>query len=328
MVVLVTGASGFVGSALCRALAQQGHHVRAFHRPTSNLLCLEGLLVEHAVGDILDPATLSPAVDGVELVYHTAAAMGPWKDPSANQRSHVVGTRNVLEACQAAGVRRVVHTSSVAALGLPDRGPAGWLPIDETHAWNLPDGRWPYGQAKHLSELEVLRAVREGLDAVIVNPSVVVGPGDLYRASSGVLPLLARGAWIPAVGGGVNVVSINDVVAGHQAAAERGRIGERYILSGEDLSIVRLLAISCEVAGRKPPRLVLPASLVRAAAGPVRLLEDRLRLPIGAELLVLAGRDFFYDRRKSRDELGLPQPVSYRHAAQQALAWYREHELL
>lgn len=328
MIVLVTGASGFIGSALCRALAQQGHHVRAFHRPTSSLFCLEGVPVEYTVGDILDPTTLSAVVDGVELVYHTAAAMGPWKDPQANQRSHVVGTRNVLEACRAAGVRRVVHTSSVAALGLPDRGPAGWLAIDETHAWNLPDGRWPYGEAKHLSELEVLRAVSQGLDAVIVNPSIVVGPGDLYRASSGILPLLARGAWIPAVGGGVNVVSIDDVVAGHLAAVERGRTGERYILSGENLSIARLLAISCEVVGRKPPRLVLPAGLVRAASWAVRLLEDRLRLPIAAELLVLAGHDFFYDRRKARDELGLPQPVSYRQAAERALAWYREHELL
>jgi dihydroflavonol-4-reductase len=328
VLVLVTGASGFIGSSLCRALAQEGHRVRAFHRPTSNLLCLDGVPVEHALGDILDPTTLRAAVDGVEVVYHTAAEMGAWTDPLANRRSHISGTRNVLDACRAAGVRRFVHTSSVAALGLPDQVPGGWLPIDETHPWNLPEGRWRYGYAKYQVELEVVREASQGLDAVIVNPSAVFGAGDLYRASSGIIPLMARGAWLPGVVGGLNVVHIDDVVAGHLAAARHGRRGERYILGGENLSIARLLAITAEVVGRKPSHLILPAALVRAASGAARRLEGWLRLPIGGELLTLAGHDFFYDLSKARSELGLPMPKPFWLAAEQALAWYREHGLL
>ncbi len=296
--------------------------------PRATCCASRGVPVEHAVGDILDPTTLRAAVDNVEVVYHTAAAMGAWTDPQSNRRSHVTGTRNVLDASRAAGVRRFIHTSSVAALGLPDRGPGGWLPIDEMHHWSLPEGRWRYGHAKYQAELEVLREVSQGLDAVIVNPSAVFGAGDLYRASVGVIPLMARGTWLPAVAGGLNAVHIDDVVAGHLAAERHGRTAERYILGGENLSIARFLAITAEVVGQRPSRLVLPASLVRATSGAARRLEGWLRLPIGGELLTLAGRDFFYDLSKSRGELGLPTPKPYRLAAEQALAWYREHGLL
>ncbi len=329
MIVLVTGASGFIGSALCRALVAQGHRVRAFHRSTSNLTALGKLPVEHWIGDILDPASLDPAMRDAELVFHTAAEMGAWRDPRANHRSHVTGTRNVLQAAQRAGVRRFVHTSSVASLGVPDRGPDGrWQVMDEHHAWNLPPDRWPYGYAKHQAEHEVVRAVEQGLDAVIVNPSVVAGPGDVYRSKTGIIPLLASGAWIPAVAGGLNAVHIDDVVAGHLAAAEHGRAGERYILGGENLTIVRFLGISSEIAGRKPARLVLPAGLVRAVSGGARLLEAWLRLPIAPELLHLAGYDFFYDGTRARDELALPPPKTYRQAASETLAWYRQVGLL
>lgn len=329
MIVLVTGASGFIGSALCRGLADQGHHVRAFHRSTSSLTALGTLPIEHWVGDILDPASLDPPMRDAEVVFHTAAEMGAWRDPQANHRSHVTGTRNVLQAARRAGVRRFVHTSSVASLGVPDRAADGrWQIIDEHHKWNLLPDRWPYGYAKHEAEEEVVRAVEQGLDAVIVNPSVVAGPGDVYRSKTGILPLLAGGAWIPAVVGGLNAVHIDDVVAGHLAAASHGRAGERYILGGENLTIARFLQTSYDVVGRKPTRLVLPAALVRAGSGMARLLEAWLRLPIAPDFLRLAGYDFFYDGTKARNELRLQPPKTYRQAASETLAWYRQVGLL
>lgn len=325
MRILVTGASGFIGSCLCRALTQQGHTVIALHRPTSLLAGLEGLPVERFPGDILDPASLAEAMRGAEVVFHTAAPMRPASDPMAAIEVHRRGTRNVLEAARRAGVRRVVHTSSVAALGVPDAVPSahpdGSPLIDERHAWNYIPERWPYAYGKHASEQEVRRAVTAGLEAVIVNPSAVFGAGDWYRTQRSLVAFAARGALIPILPGGVNAVHIDDVIAGHLAALERGRSGERYILGGENLTLDGMLRITAEVVGRRPPALRVPLAVVpplRAALEPFR---RRLRLPIEPSLLWLAGYYFFYDTTKARRELGLPAPKPYRIAAQETFAW-------
>jgi len=325
MRILVTGASGFIGSSLCRALGAQGHEVLAFHRPTSLLAALEGLPVRHVIGDMLDPASLTQALDDVEVVFHTAAPMRPESDGRTAIEAHVLGTRNVLQAAHQARVRRLVHTSSVAALGVPDvpaSTPAENAPLlDERHAWNYLPERWPYAYAKHASEQEVLRAVEAGLQAVIVNPSAVFGAGDWYRTRHSLVAFLARGAFVPVIPGGLNVVHIDDVIAGHLAALERGRCGERYILGGENLTLPELFQITAQVVGRRPPRLRLPLwtiPLVRHLLEPARSF---LNLPIEPSLLWLAGFHFFYDTRKSQGELGLPPAIPYRQAATETFNW-------
>jgi dihydroflavonol-4-reductase len=325
MRVLVTGASGFLGSHLCRALAAQGHEVLALHRPTSLLAGLEGLPVRHVIGDMLDPPSLAPAFGGVEVVFHTAAPMRPEAGGRTAIEAHVLGTRNVLLAARQARVRRLIHTSSVAALGVPDvpgSTPAEDAPLlDERHAWNYLPERWPYGYAKHTSEQEVFRAIDDGLEAVIVNPSAVFGAGDWYRTSRSLVAYLARGSFVPLIPGGLNVVHICDVTAGHLAALERGRSGERYILGGENVTLRRLLQTTAQVVGRHSPRLELPLW----AVPPIRTLLEpahrSLRLPIEPSLLWLAGYHFFYDTRKAQVELGLPPAKPYVQAAIETFEW-------
>ncbi len=328
MNILVTGATGFIGSSLCRALIRDGHSVRAFHRHASPLTALEGLAVEHCLGDILDPASLAPAMEGVEAIFHCAAMMGPWRNAAQSQASHVVGTHNVLQAARQAGVRRVVYTSSVAALGVPEPGGAGNTLLNESHPWNAAPTLWPYGYAKHLAEQEVLAAVHDGLDAVIVNPALVFGAGDVHRGRKSVIGQVARGRIPVSVAGGLNVVHIDDVVAGHLAALRLGRAGERYILGGENLSITRMLAIAADVTGRRPPRITLPGAPVRSLAALVNLLSRPLNLPLTGDLLRLAGLYFYYDLEKSHRELRLPPPIAYRLAAEQAYAWLQTRAYL
>ena len=325
MRVLVTGASGFIGSCLCRALTERGDEVVALHRSTSLLAGLEGLPVQRHVGDMLDPASLAGALRDVEVVFHTAAPMRPAANPQTATEAHVVGTRNVIQAACQAGVRRLVHTSSVAALGVPDaapsRTPKNAPLLDERHSWNYIPARWPYAFAKHSSELEVLRALDAGLEAVIVNPSAVFGAGDWYRTERSLVAHMARGGMIPVIAGGLNTVHIDDVVAGHLAALERGIPGERYILGGENLTLPELLRITAEVVGRRPPRLKVPLAMVPPVRWMLEPLRRRLRLPIEPSLLWLAGYYFFYDTRKAQVQLGLPPPRPYRQAAHETYAW-------
>jgi len=325
MRTLVTGASGFIGSCLCRALCTQGHEVIALHRPTSLLAGLEGLPVRRVLGDILDPESLARAFDGVELVFHTAAPMRPEADGRTAIEAHVLGTRHVLQAARRAGVRRLIHTSSVAALGVPDAPPSSSAQdaplLDERHPWNYVPERWPYAFAKHCSELEVLQAAREGMEAVIVNPSAVFGAGDWYRTAKGLVAHLGWGGLVPVIAGGLNAVHIDDVVAGHLAAVERGRSGERYILGGENLTLSALLRITAQVVGRRPPRFPIPLRAVPLLRRLLQPAPARLRLPIEPSLLWLAGYFFFYDTRKAQVELGLPPAKPYRQAAQETYAW-------
>ncbi len=293
----VTGSTGFIGAALCQALAGRGESVRAFHRPTSNLALLEGLdpaQVERCAGDVTDLPSLRRAMEGVETVFHAAAMLGSPRDPQAMYAATVVGTRNLLQSALEAGVRRVVHTSSVAALGVPALPPRGIPPplINETHTWNYRPEWWRYGHAKYLAELEVQQAAARGLGVVIVNPAVVLGPGDLHR-----------------VGGA--------------AALERGRTGERYILGGENLPLPAFLGTIAEFAGRRPPRWVLPGRLARSLAGPGGWLARLFRLPVSVDLLRKAGCYFYYDTGKAKRELGLGETLPARQAIADAFQWYR-----
>ncbi len=319
MNVLVTGSTGFIGSRLCRALVQAGHKVRAFHRPASTLRLLEGLEIEHALGDLTQPETLLAAMQGIEGVFHAAAWMGG-NDSGRLYAVTVEGTREVLAAARKAGVRRVVHTSSVAALGVPERGAPSLL--NENHTWNIPPEYYPYGYAKYLAEMEVQKAVAQGLDVVITNPGMVFGAGDVHRQSSSIINLVAARKLSVAVEGGINAVHIADVVEGHLAAFERGRCGERYILGGENLTYLELLQIIARAAGVPAPNLVLPAGLVRALGRLALPLQNFLDLPVSAELFHLAGYNFHYDLRKAQVELGLAPPRPVEEAVAEALSWF------
>lgn len=318
MKILVTGSTGFIGSQLCRALTAEGHQVRAFHRPSSPLDLLEDLEVEHALGDLTQPESVESAMQDVEAVFHVAAWMGAGQ-AGRQYAVTVEGTRAVVQAARKAGVRRLVHTSSVAALGVPANNKPSLL--NENHTWNYRPEHYPYGYAKYLAELEVQKAVAQGLDAVIVNPSVVFGAGDRYRQATSILSSLASRKLTVAAEGGINLVHIADVVDGHLAALRSGRRGERYILSGENLSFLAMLQLAAEVVGVPAPTSVLPAGLLRAAAGPVYWLRNYLDAPIDPTLLRLAGRFFFYDCSKAAQELGLGDPRPALQALEEAWAW-------
>jgi dihydroflavonol-4-reductase len=318
--VLVTGSTGFLGSQLCRALVNQGYQVRAFHRAVSTLRAIEDLPVEHAVGDLTDLASIRSAMQGVNFVFHVAALIGAREDPHGLKTVTVGGTRAVVQAALETGVRRLVHTSSVAALGIP----AGSTPVDEHHTWNSLPERYPYGYAKYLAELEIQKGVSRGLDAVIVNPSLVFGPGDIYRVSSSLVALVARQKIPALVEGGVNVVHIDDVIAGHLAALKHGKTGERYILGGENMTIQEMVTAIAAVTGAAAPPFVLPSGLVRRLAGLIGRLEAFISLPVNAGLFKLAGCTFYYDPTKAQTDLDLPAPLPAAQAFADAYAWFQQ----
>lgn len=324
MKALVTGATGFIGGQLCRALLAKGHSVRAFHRATSSLRLLEDLDVEHATGDLTKRDSVEAAMEGIEVVFHAAAQLGSMHGRNSGRMYAVTveGTRTLLQAALEAKVKRVVHTSSVAALGIPDEDIDDSLPIDENHSWNYRSDHWPYGYSKHLAEIEVQKAVAAGLDVVIVNPSVVIGAGDIYRQTSSIVVQAAKNRIPALVQGGLNVVHIQDVVDGHLAAWRRGRCGERYILGGENLTHTALLRQIAEITGGTPPALVLPASIARLLIVPLFLTQSFVDLPISANSLRLAGYRFYYNTEKARRELNLKTARPASLAIKDAYDWF------
>jgi dihydroflavonol-4-reductase len=322
--VLVTGSTGFVGSNLCRGLLSRGATVRAFHRPSSSLRGLDGLEVAHVLGDLTQPETLEAAMQGVEVVFHAAAWMGSSDQAGRQYAVTVEGTRSVLEAARRTGVRRVVHTSSAAALGIPAPSSRPEMCIDERHTWNYRPDFYPYGYAKYLAELEVQKAVARGLDVVIVNPTLIFGAGDVYRQGESLITLAADRRITVAVAGGVNCIHVADVVDGQIAALEHGKTGERYILGGENLTYLELLRLLAEATGAPAPNQMLPTGLVRALAGPAVLLHSFVQLPVSADLLRLAGVYFFYDTTRAKEQLRLEVPRPVRDAIAEGYAWFRQ----
>lgn len=327
MKILVTGSTGFIGAALCRALSNTTHTVRAFHRATSVTQLLDGLPVEHVVGDMTRPDSLFSAVEGIDVLFHTAAAMGRTNEPGQLYAVTVEGTRSLLEAALAAGVKRVVFTSSVASLGAPELPPhrdTQPVLIDENHTWNFNPSHWPYGYAKYMAELEVQQAVSRGLDVVIVNPTIVYGAGDIYRRVTSLVVQVARRRLPGMLDGGLNIVHIDDVVAGHLAAMEKGRTGERYILGGHNLTIPMFLQKLSAVTQAPVPPVVFPAPLARFLARYAVLLKSFVNFPVNPDSLYLAGRYFYYSHRKAQVEFGLATPRSVDDALSDAFQWFKE----
>ncbi len=322
MRAFVTGSTGFLGSNLVSALNRRGVQVKAFHRSTSKLLALEGLEYEEVVGDLMDVDTMAEAMSDCDLVFHVAAVADYWRNGSEDlYRVNVGGTKAVLAAAMKAGVDRLVFTSSEAALGVPPKGTLG----DESLQFNLPPGLFPYGHSKYLAEQEVRRATQQGLDAVIVNPGVIIGPRDLNLISGSILIEAARHG-IPAyMDGGTNMIAVEDAVAGEIAAAEQGRTGERYILGTENLTHWETACMACQVVGCKLPKVKVPGWLLRRAGQIALRAPARYRrlLPLDGSQMILGTEYFFFDNSKARRELGLPHtPII--QAMQETYEWYEE----
>jgi len=325
MRALVTGASGFVGSAVARVLLEAGYQVRALTRPSSDRRNLAGLDLELAEGDVREPASLEGALAGCEVLFHVAADYRLWTpEPGALYASNVAGTRNLLEAALDAGVERIVYTSSVAVLGLhPDGRPA-----DEDTPVTLADMIGHYKRSKFLAEAEVRRLIEaRGAPVVIVNPSTPVGPRDVKPTPTGqVIVDAARGRMPAYVDTGLNVAHVDDVARGHLLALQRGRVGDRYILGGENLTLREILEVVAGLVGRRPPRLRLPHQVVLPVAYAAQAWA-RLRSGVPPRVTVdgvrMSRKRMFFTSEKARRELGYA-PRSATEGLRDAVDWFRE----
>lgn len=325
MTTLVTGASGFIGSAVVRALLQAGHDVRVLLRPQSDRRNVDGLSVGIVVGDLTDRASLARAVAGCDALFHVAADYRIWvPNPAHIYSINVTGTRELMTAAADAGLSRIVYTSSVATLGLNGDG----SPADEDTPATISDMTGHYKRSKFLAEQAVRELVAQsGLPAVIVNPSAPVGPRDIRPTPTGQLIVDAVCGRMPAyVETGLNLVHVDDVAVGHVLAFERGRIGERYILGAENMSLRDILQAIAEISGKRAPRLRVPHSVVLPIA---YACEAWARLSgsepwITVDGVRLSKKHMYFSTAKARSELGFEvRPV--RQALVDAINWFREH---
>jgi len=324
MLTCVTGGTGFVGSYVVRALRDDGHTVRVLHRTSSKLSALAGLEYESCSGDVTDIDTLRAAFAGCDWVFHVAAVADYWNADNARMfEVNVGGTRKVLQAAREAGVKRVVFTSSAATIGLPHDDTLA----DESSPFNLPPAAFPYGTSKVLAEEVVSEAVAQyGQDVVIVNPAIVIGPGDLNQISGSFVVQMARWQWLtPVSGGGLSVTDVRDVAAAHIAAALRGRSGERYILNSANYPDHEWFGMIADVLDIAPPLITIPNAAVPLLAG----LIDALRrigipTPVDANQIRLATRTIYFDSSKARAELHEPQ-IDMRQSVQDTVDWYRDN---
>ena len=329
MKTLITGATGFVGSAVLRQLINTGHSVRALIRPNSDRRNLAGLSIEICTGDLTDRASLDRALAGCSVLFHVAADYRLWViNPREIYEANVTGTRNIMLAAAHAGVTRIVYTSSVATLGLnPDGSPA-----DENTPVSLADMIGHYKRSKFLAEAEVKRlAEEEGLPVIIVNPSTPVGPRDIKPTPTGRIIVDAASGRMPAyVDTGLNLAHVDDVAAGHLLALESGKIGERYVLGAVNMTLKEILTELAAITGRRPPRIRLPHNLVlpiayisEAWARTVGGKEPRVTL-VGVRL---AKKRMFFSTEKARHALGF-QPRPIEEALRDAVDWFRQHGYL
>jgi dihydroflavonol-4-reductase len=324
MSTLVTGAAGFVGSHVARQLVARGERVRVLLRPSSRAGAIEGLAVERVHGDLCEAASLERALEGVTRVFHVAADYRLWaRSPQEIYESNVTGTRNLVEAARRAGVDRFIYTSTVATVAVPRPGA---LPNEDTVA-RLDEMIGHYKRSKFLAEQEVFRAAVEGLPVVIVNPTTPVGPGDWKPTPTGRVILDFLNGRMPGyVDTGLNVVPVEDAAAGHLLAAERGRLGQRYILGGQNMTLKEILDTLARITGRPAPRFRLPHAVALAAgcAESVvsRVLGREPRIPL--EGVRMARHKMFVDCSKAARELGFTSGA-VEQTLERAVRWYEEN---
>lgn len=326
MIALVTGGTGFIGSHVARTLAQAGHQVRVLHRANSKLTALEGIPFESALGGLDDAAALRAACEGVDWVFHVAAVADYWRaDHRAMFAANVDGTRNVLDAARAAGVKRVVFTSSAAAVGIRADG----QPADEREPFNLRPEAMPYGYSKVLAERVVQDAVQKGQDVVTVNPVVVMGPGDLNMISGSFIVQMAKiGRWIPITSGGIALVDVRDVARWQVAAAEKGISGERYLLATANYTYKEFLTLLANVMDVPKPFLRAPDFLIQPIGAINEMLHRvGIKTPVDGDQIRLSTKNVFFDGAKAWQAFGTPE-YAPRDTLRDTYIWYKEHGYL
>jgi len=327
MTTLVTGATGFVGSHVARQLVSAGQSVRVLVRPNSNLEALAGLHVEYFEGDLRDQKSLERAMYGIRRVFHVAADYRLWTPrPEEIYEINVEGTRNLLAAAQRARVERIVYTSTVATIAVPRNGA---LPNEGTQA-TLDEMIGHYKRSKFLAEQVAVEAVSAGMPVVIVNPTAPVGPWDWKPTPTGRIILDFLKGKMPAyVDTGLNVAPVEDIAAGHLLAAEKGRVGERYILGGRNMTLKQILDALSAITGRPAPRVRLPHAVALAAGYAdqwfSRIAGREPQIPV--EGVKMSRHRMFVESDKAARELGY-KPTSVEAALERAVDWYQKHGYL
>jgi dihydroflavonol-4-reductase len=327
MTTLVTGATGFVGSHVARQLVSAGQSVRVLVRPNSNLEALAGLHVEYFEGDLRDQESLERAMRGIRRVFHVAADYRLWTPrPEEIYEINVEGTRKLLAAARHARVERIVYTSTVATIAVPRNGA---LPNEDTQA-SLNEMIGHYKRSKFLAEQVAVEAVSAGLPVVIVNPTAPVGPWDWKPTPTGRIILDFLKGKMPAyVDTGLNVAPVEDIAAGHLLAAEKGRVGQRYILGGRNMTLKQILDALSAITGRPAPRVRLPHAVALAAGYAdqwfSRLAGREPQIPV--EGVKMSRHRMFVESDKAVRELGY-KPTSVEAALERAVNWYQQHGYL
>jgi dihydroflavonol-4-reductase len=324
MKALVTGATGFIGGAVVRALVKSGLAVRVLARAGADLQNIQNLAVERVEGDLRNPASLRTSLIGCRQLYHVAAHYALWaKDPSIFYDINVTGTKNLLEAARDVGVERIVYCSTIGAIGLP---PGGGLGTEETPV-SLEQMAGHYKRSKYLAEQEVVKLARAGLPVIIVNPSAPVGAGDVKPTPTGQLVVDFMKGRMPAyIETGMNIVDVDDVAAGHLLAMEKGRIGERYILGNKNLMLREIFEIMSRLTGIKAPTIKLPRLAILPLAYANQWIANLTGHPprIPLEGVKMAKYKMHYDCSKAIRELGIPlTPPEV--ALEKAVRWFRDH---
>lgn len=322
-IAFVTGATGFVGNAVARALIQKGREVRVLTRRNSSPKLLAGLGVEIFYGDLCRPETLEAATQGCHEVYHVAAQYTFYNPkPEEIYACNVQGTHNVLQAALKANVAKVVYTSTVGAIGIPSDGSLG----DESTPLTFFDCKGHYKRSKFLAEQEAVSFFRKGLPVVIVNPSAPVGVRDVKPTPTGKMIVDFLNRRMPAyLDTGLNLIDVEDCAVGHILAAEKGRPGERYILGNKNLTLEQIFRELWRLTGLKAPWIKIPHGLAMSAAHVNEALARFTKKPprVEKEAVELARKRMFFSAKKAIKELGLPQ-TDIRIALKKAVDWYIE----
>jgi dihydroflavonol-4-reductase len=322
MLAFVTGATGFIGANLTRALLSDGHQVRALVRPVGDQRNIDGLHLAKVVGDLDNPQQLSAQIAGADVVFHVAAHYSLWaRDAASIYRTNVTGTENMLRAARTAGVGRFVFTSSVSAIGVPRRGE---LATEETTT-SLEALVGDYKKSKFLAEQAARRAADTGLDVVIVNPSTPLGRYDIKPTPTGEIIVRFLEGRMPAyVDTGLNLIDVEDVALGHILAWQKGRTGERYILGNRNMAFKEMLDILAAITGRPAPRLAVPHGIPLAVSYVDEMILGRWfgkRPQVSYNSVKMSREVMYYDSSKAVRELGLPQS-SIENAVRKAVEWF------
>jgi dihydroflavonol-4-reductase len=320
---LVIGGTGFLGSNLALRLVERRWRVRILARPGTNLQLLEEGPFEITEGDILQPDTLPHAMQGIDVVFNSAGVVDYWNQGEERMYAvNVDGTRNVMQAALDCGIRRVVHTSSTAAMGIHPNSL-----VDESYEFNVKPDRFVYGHSKYLAERVVFEYIQRGLPAIIVNPTTVIGPRDVRKVSSGVVVEVVNHCIPPLIPpGGLNVIPICDVGQAHIEAALKGKVGERYILAGQNMTHQQLYQTIANVVGCGKRLSVMPRWQVGLIAGLTDMLQPPSRgpVPLTGQRLRLEAKTFYYDGSKARETFTMPAtPLSV--TIGRTYEWYEEH---